>query len=775
MTTDRDQRYQQAMDQGHSAAWDQEWGKAADFYQDALNQKPDDVKAINSLALALFEMEEYEKALQMYLRAAQLAPEDPIPLEKVATLYEADDKFDHAAETAVRAAELYLKRQEVEKAIENWSRAIVLNPEHLRAHSRLAIVFERLGQKQQAAREYIHIASLMQHSGDLAKAVDSVNRALKIDPNNAEAQQALVMLREGTMLPKPARPRSGTGPLKKSTGELQLAAPKEPEDSGLNPVEEARNESLSVLAGLFFDQTVEEDGNGSSGPRDLQNILSGTGPLFSKKVDQTKIMLHLSQAVDSQLKGDSNQAATELDHAIEAGLDNLAAYFQLGLLRFEADRLESAVRYLQRAVQHPDFALGSRLLLGDAFLRMDKIGEAAVEYMEALKVADVAVVPADQADGLRQLYDPLVEAQLQESDEDQQKQLCASIGDLLLRENWRNHLRQFRNQSMAGFEEGDSTPLAEVLTEARSSQVVVAMNNVRQLARKGQPHAAVEEAFYALEHAPTYLPLHITIGELLLAQELTSEAIEKFTVVARSYSVRGEADRAIDMLRRVVDMAPMDLKARNNLIDQLITRGATTDAVKEHIKMAEVYYSLADLTNARKTYATALRLTQISDISPSWQVRVLHRIADIDIQSLDWRQALQIYQEICKLKPDDQKAVSNLLDLNFRLGESEQALKELDQYIQYMNTNERVTEAIQLLEKQVEERPQNASIHRRLAEEFYIVGNKDRAIKHLRLTQEILMETGDRMGAMAAIQRIIEFGPPDPDKYQQMLDRLRSN
>jgi tetratricopeptide (TPR) repeat protein len=682
--------------------------------------------------------------------------------------------MDLAAESSVRAAECYLKRQEVEKAMENWSRAVVLNPEHLRAHSRLAIVFERIGRKKQAAREYIHIASLMQHSGDIAKAVDAVNRALKIDPNNAEAQQALMMLREGTLLPKPARPRGGTAPLKKTTAELRLAAPKEPEDSGLNPIEEAGKESLSVLAGLFFDQSVDADENGAPDRRGFQSIVSGTGGLFSKKVDQTKIMLYLSQAVESQLSGNSEQAATELKHAVDAGLDNLAAFYQLGLLRFEANRLETAVRYLQRAVQYPDFSLGSRLLLGDAFLKMDRVGDAAVEYMEALKVADVAIVPPEQADGLRQLYDPLIEAQAQESDEAQQKQLCNGVADLLMRENWRNYLRQFRTESMAGFE-GDPMPLAEVLTETRGSQVVVAMNNVRQLARKGQHHAAMEEAFYALEHAPTYLPLHITIGELLLSEDLLPSAIDKFMVVARSYSVRGEAGRAIDMLRRVVDMAPMDLNARNSLIDQLITRGTTSDAVEEYMKLAEVYYSLADLTNARKTYAQALRLTQISDVNPTWQVRVLHRIADIDIQSLDWRQALQIYQEIRKIKPDDQKAVTNLVDLNFRLGEGDQAIQELDKFIQYMNGNDRAVEAIQFLEKQVEERPQQAGIHRRLAEEFFIVGNKEQAVKQLEITQEILMSTGDRMAAMAAVQRIIEFAPPDVEKYQQLLERLRSN
>jgi tetratricopeptide (TPR) repeat protein len=405
---------------------------------------------------------------------------------------------------------------------------------------------------------------------------------------------------------------------------------------------------------------------------------------------------------------------------------------------------------------------------------MGRLQDAAVEYMEALKVADVAVVAPKQADGLRQLYDPLVEAQMQETNEAQQKQICTSVAELLMRENWRQHLRQFRSQSMVTDDDGPPTPLAEVLTEARSSQVVVAMNNVRRLARKGQHHAAIEEAFYALEFAPTYLPLHITIGELLLSQDLIPEAIQKFLVIARSYSVRGEAGRAIDMLRRVVDLSPMDLEARNRLIDQLITRGTPSDAVEEYIKMAEVYYSLADLTNARKTYTKALRLTQISDINPNWQVRVLHRIADIDIQSLDWRQALQIYQEIVKVKPDDEKAYASLVDLNFRLSESDQAIREMDRFIQFMNAHNRTVEVIQFLEKQVEERPQEPAIHRRLAEEFYLVGNLEQAINQLDVTGDLLLNAGDRMGAMAAIQRIIEFKPPEVEKYQQLLEQLRT-
>ena len=74
-------------------------------------------------------------------------------------------KPDIGSKIAIKAAELYLNTGDVEKAIENWSRAVVINPESVVAHSRLAVVYERLRRIPQAVREYLHLASLMQHSG----------------------------------------------------------------------------------------------------------------------------------------------------------------------------------------------------------------------------------------------------------------------------------------------------------------------------------------------------------------------------------------------------------------------------------------------------------------------------------------------------------------------------------------------------------------------------------------------------------------------------------
>ena len=84
-------------------------------------------------------------------------------------------------------------------------------------------------------------------------------------------------------------------------------------------------------------------------------------------------------------------------------------------------------------------------------------------------------------------------------------------------------------------------PVAEMLLELRSSQVVETIGQVRELAGAGMIQTAMEEAFFALQLAPTYLPVHIEIGELLLPKKgRTDEAVRKFMAVADLYNARGE-------------------------------------------------------------------------------------------------------------------------------------------------------------------------------------------------------------------------------------------
>ncbi len=769
----REDLFRKAMSAGHSAAWDQNWEKAAEYYRKALEEFPDDPKALASLGLALYELQKYEDALKAYQRAAQVTPADPIPLEKVAQLAERTGNLQLAIQAALQAAELYIKEQNPDKAIENWLRVTTLDPDHVAAHSRLALVHERLNRPQQAATEYLAVASLLQRAGQPDRAAEIIGRALRLVPNSPEAKQAQVLLKNGQLLPKPMRPKGGTGPLRMAQVK-QIEARTRPTESGLDPIAEARQKALTRLAEVLFDLS-DESSESTLSKRGLQAIVRGTGPLSLQRGELTQIVLHLGEAIDAQTRNNEEQAAQELEKALELGFREPALYFNLGVLRAKGARLESALRYLQHAVKHIDYALGARLLMGQIYARMERLSDAVAEYLEALRLADTMVVAPEQADAIGQLYEPLIESMRQSESLDQQTQLIKNIEQLLLRSNWRAQILQAREQLPKPSEGAPPMPLAEVLAQAQSSQVIEAIGKVHQLARSGRLRSAMDEAFHSLKYAPTYLPLHTLIGDLLIQEGRIADAIAKFTVVAQAYSVRGESNQAINLLRRIVEVAPMDLAARTRLIEHLANRGQVDEAIGEYLDLADIYYRLAELDMARKTYTTALRLAQQGGANRAWSVKLLQRMADIDMQRLDWRQALRVYEQIRTLEPEDLTVRKNLIELNLRLNQPAQAAAELESLVAHLESSGKRGQALAFLEELVNENPSQPVLRRFLAEEYRQAGRVAEAVAQLDEMGDLLLDAGDTAGAIQAIEAIIALNPPNVQDYVSVLAKLKGS
>jgi tetratricopeptide (TPR) repeat protein len=762
----REDIFQKAMNDGHSAAWDQMWAKAAESYKAALAEFPDHPKGLNSLGLALYQLDRFDEALQVYLHAAKVSPEDPTPLEKLGHLYERIGSLKEAIQAAMQAAEMYLQTRDVDKALENWVRVTQLDPDYLNAHSRLAMVHEKMGQGKQAVTEYICVASLLQRAGNLQKAGEIIEHAAKLAPDSVEIKQARAMLKGGQLLPKPVRPKGGTGP-------IRLAQVKQmdtlPAESRLDPIAEARQKALKVLAEVLFEMTDES--TEAQSRRGLQAIMKGTGQLTLQS-EQTKILLHLSQAIDAQTKGEENVAAEELEHAHESGFKHSALNFDLGYLRFKGERLESALRNLQQCVKHIDYGLGARLLSGQILRKLNRTKDASIEYLEALKIADAQIVAPDQSDAIRQLYEPLIEAQINQTDEKAIVKLCDNVNDLLVRANWKIHLTKARAQ-LPQSPGGQALPLAEILIQAQSSQVIESMNTINQLARAGFLRSAMDEAYYALHHAPTYLPLHTLIGDLLIRDNRPQDAITKFTVVAQAYSVRGEAAQSTNMLKRIIQLSPMDLAARTRLIDQLVARGQLDEAISEYLDLADIYYRLAELDMARKAYTTALRLSQQPNASRAWNVKILTNMADIDVQRLDWRQAVRVYEQIRTLKPDDETVRRNLIDLNLRLGQTQQAIAELESFTAYLEGNGHGAQALKFVEGLATEYADQPILRRALAEQYRHAGRIPDAIAQLDMAGDILIANGDKPGAIEVLNQILTMNPPNANEYRQALAQLK--
>jgi tetratricopeptide (TPR) repeat protein len=767
----REDIFQKAMNDGHSAAWDREWDKACAAYRRALDEFPNNPKALNSLGLGLYQLGKVEEALSVYISVAKITPDDPVPMEKVAELSERLGDLKTAIDAALRAGDLFLKQREIEKALENWVRITNLNPEHAIAHSRLAQVHERLGHIQQAVIEYLAIASIIQRAGNAERSKEMVDKALSLSPNSTEARLAQTLLKTGQLLPKPMRGKGGTGPIRMAQVR-QLQPSNSKTASSLDPIAEARQKALTQLAGLLFEYS--DDSPSAQERRGLSSIMKGTGNLSLQQAEQTKVILHLSQAIDAQSKGNETQAAEELEGALEAGFKHPSLYFTLGLLRFKGERLESAQRFLQNSIKHNDYGLGTRLLLGQLLVKKSSFREAAIEYLEALKLADAMTVPAEKADEIRQQYEPLIEAHQNQKDETILKKVCENINGLLMRPDWREQLHKAREQ-MPKVEGEMLATLADVILQAQSSSVIESMNRINQLARMGILRSAMDEAYEAVQYAPTYLPLHTLMGELLEQEGRHQDAITKFSVVAHSYSARGEVMQATKLLRRVIQLSPMDIGAHNRLIDQLIARGQIDEAIQEYLELASIFNRLAELDLARKTYTRALRVVQQGNASRDWNAHILQRMADIDMQRLDWRQALRVFEQIRTLTPDDDSVRKQLVDLNLRMAQPDKAMNELENYTTHLENQGRNNVAILFIEDLLKDHKDQPLLQRALAAQLHQAGRTEESISLLDKLGEDLMQSGNKQQALEVINQIVLMNPPNVAEYRQLLTQMQNS
>jgi len=135
---------------------------------------------------------------------------------------------------------------------------------------------------------------------------------------------------------------------------------------------------------------------------------------------------------------------------------------------------------------------------------------------------------------------------------------CNNINNYSYGPNWRAELIQAREQ-LPKYTDG-IMPLAEILTQAQSGQLIDAVGKVHQLARAGHLRSAMDEAFEAFKFAPNLFTSHTLVGDLLIQEGHTQDAITKYAVVAQAYSARGEPAQAVSLFRRIVQVAPMDLR-----------------------------------------------------------------------------------------------------------------------------------------------------------------------------------------------------------------------
>ena len=776
--TGRQDLFDESMRLGNSAAWDLEWDRAIEFYRKALAEFPDNSQALTSLGLALLETDRTDEALAIYQQAVSVSADDPIPAEKCAEILESLGDVRQAIEFRESAADRYVRQRNADKAIENWCHSARLDPENLAVRSRLALLFERLGKKREAAQEYMAVASILQRNRKVERALEAAQMAIRLQPADPEARSALRALRQGKSLPPASPPRGKTGPLRISVVEdiLKTEVPASEIEGEVkldDPEEAAKSLSLTILAGMLFEDSSEED---DEEERVEQSAVEGMRARLGhlrQSIGRSKKHQILGKALDLQTRGNTRQAAKEFKKAIEDGFNHPAAHFNLGLLLKDLHDYDGAKQHLMVAVGHPELTLGANLALGRITRSQGNMADSARYLLQALRLADTLSVEESDTSQLNKLYDTILATQT-EGDEEALSRIVENTLNFLSGPDWLHRIKIAREQLKSQSSGPAVVPIADMLSVGRTDRVVLALEQIDQLSSLGLYASAMEEAMLALEYAPSYLGLHLRIADILFQSGKHEQGLTKLTVVADTHRVRGETIQATKIYTRMLRLSPIDIKARKRLIDLLAQQDRIEEALRHYLDLSEIYRQMAEINASRKVLGEALQMAQLNGAGRDWLVKILREIGEIDISHLDWRRALRAYEQICNLDSSEEKAQIQVIDLNLRLGQDEGAANALDHYLKHLVDSDRGTEILPMLEDLTREYPGMVPIHERMAEAYRAVGRKADAIAQYEALGDILLDAGKTQDAADAYRIIIELDPPDIEAYRELLNNLES-
>ncbi len=774
--TGRKDLFDESMHLGHSAAWDLEWDRAIEFYRKALAEIPDDINALTSLGLALLETEQYKQSLDVYHHATKLDPNNPTPIEKSAEILERMGQTKAAVEQRRDAAEQHLKRKDAEKAIENWVHIARITPDDRATRSRLALTYERLGRKQDAIDEYLVLASIIQSTGNSDQAIDAIQRALRIIPADKDATKALKMVQKGEKLPPSTEPRAATAPLRIDQVKEYLKAD-EVDDRAVkdgkqaDPETVAQTQALTLLAGLLFeDPTGAADEDVST--LDMAELTKGRISEERASLAQPQMYRYLGLAIDLQTRGNNRQAIKEYQNAIQAGLDHPAAYYNLGLLLKNENELDEAMTSFSKSLGHPELDLGANLALGRISRIQGDLPEAARYLLQALRRADSLSVDDNQSSQLNQLYDTILASQ-NEGDEEALSQIVENTLNFLSGPEWLQRLRQARRQLEGESGGGTLIPIAEMLAVGGTERVIRSIGRIDDLIAREKYMGAMEEAMLALDYVPSYLALHGRMAEILIKTGKKEAGMVKLRTIARTHMVRGEIPQATAVYDRIVRANPIDVATRKQMIDLLAQQDRVEDAIKQDLELAELFKHMAQLDSARETLLAALMLSQRGRIDPKWAIQILEMMGDIDLSRLDVRQALEDFEQICELDPENEPARAHVIDLNLRLGQEKQAAEALDIHLDQLVKAGRGQDALTTIEDLAREYPGKQALHSRLAEAYRAAGRKADAIAQYDALGEIQLDAGQVQEAIQTIQIIIDLDPPNIEDYEELIRNIQ--
>jgi tetratricopeptide (TPR) repeat protein len=420
----------------------------------------------------------------------------------------------------------------------------------------------------------------------------------------------------------------------------------------------------------------------------------------------------------------------------------------------------------------PQLSAGAYHGLGQAYFQLGDQKKAVRYLIRGLQAVDTNLaVSQDEVAELTAVYDR-VQGALDGRSDEALTPVNERFISLLGGADWKQRIAETRRHLEEIIQDQGEGALVDFLETEGADELAELVAAIDRYIRQNLLTLAMDEAHYAVEKMPTYLPIHVRMAEIMMREGRIRQAINKYNMVAKSYMVRGEKDRSASILGEVLEMAPLDVNVRSSLISLLEEEERWDDVLEQYVGLADTYHQLGNFDLTRSTYARAEQLANKTDAPVEKRVEIKHHIADLDQMRLNTRGAQKMYEEILVMVPEDEKAHRMLIDLYYNQGNQVEAVKRLDRLLGLYAKQKQINRITLVLEELVKHYPNDAGLRSRLSQIYKRLGRKRDAIEQLDALGELQIEAGLHEDAVDTIRRIITLEPEHVEDYERLLEQL---
>jgi len=411
-----------AMSAADHYRWESQWGQAAQEYQRALAEFPDDVTARGGLGFCYMQLKQWRRALEEYEQVLKSDMSNVIALSKTAELYVILGRREEAYKAYLHLADLYSQAGQGGRAEAAWQKTVQLSPGNPEPHERLAAYYFSKKDVALMIQERLAAAQGYLQRKDVQAAQAQCEEVLRFDAGNGQAQQLLSQIR--------AVIQQASGSL---THEAGVGAPA----GDTVTLNNSSGGNSSIMGNMG---SAGNFGGGPGPAMAAANMAGGAAP--RGRIAATQVTSALKQAQAFQTQGRFNDAIALCEQILQSGFDRPDARYFLGWLYQEQKRWDDAIRQFQTLLNDPDYALSCYYALGQCYRARGDLRTATMHFDEAVDRVNLDALTLEESDQLVQLCQEAADAHRQLGEQEQALTVFNALLGFLRSRGWNDKVAQ---------------------------------------------------------------------------------------------------------------------------------------------------------------------------------------------------------------------------------------------------------------------------------------------------------------------------------------------